>query len=270
MSAADGHWPGPPRLPPLAAGAAQVWRVDLAVSAARAERLEAALSAEERRRAARYRHARDRRRFVAARASLRCLLAAHMDAEPAEVAFVYGVNGKPALASGGPSFNLSHSHDLALIALTRGRDVGIDVERIRPLTAAPRIAARLWTGREAAALEALAGDERLAAFHATWTRKEAVVKGLGVGLSGRLDGFEVPTDGAPTSRSLRVAGRDGRAEAWWLSDLRPAPGYVGALALRGCEGPVACWAWPSERDRAASRPHRAAPGSLPAALSASA
>ena len=247
MTAASGPWRRPSRLPALSPGAAQVWSVALDLSHADAKRLEAVLCAEERRRAARYRRRQDRVRFIAARAALRCLLAAHLGAEPRALAFAYGANGKPALSPGGGlEFNLSHSGDLAVIALAHDREVGVDVERLRPLSSAQRIAERLWSSGEAAALGTLDEDERLTAFFATWTRKEAVVKALGEGITDRLDGFQVPTGSAPGGGALHIPGHEGRADAWWLTDLRPAPGYLGALVLLGFEVPVSCWRWPPQ------------------------
>jgi 4'-phosphopantetheinyl transferase len=254
VTAASGPWRRPSRLPALSPGAAQVWSVALDLFHTDAKRLEAVLCAEERRRAARYRRDQDRIRFIAARATLRCLLAAHLGAEPRALAFAYGANGKPALIptlldigpGGRLAFNLSHSGDLAVIALAHDREVGVDVERLRPLSSAQRIAERLWSSGEAAALGTLDEDERLTAFFATWTRKEAVVKALGEGITDRLDGFQVPTGPAPGGAALHIPGHEGRADAWWLTDLRPAPGYLGALVLSGSEVPVSCWRWPPQ------------------------
>jgi 4'-phosphopantetheinyl transferase len=260
-----GPWRLPSRLPALPAGTAQVWSVDLDVSRVDAKRLEAVLCEAERRRAARYRRAQDRRRFIAARATLRCLLAAHLDAEPRTLAFAYGANGKPALTTDGLRFNLSHSGDLAAIALARDRAVGVDLEYVRPLSSAQRIAERLWSSDETAALGALDDGGRLTAFFATWTRKEAVVKALGEGITGRLDGFQVPTQAAPTSATLDISGA-----AWWIADLRPAPGYLGTLAVPGTEIPVSCWRWPPQWSihAGSQRRYRAAPGTVLAARSA--
>ena len=278
MTAASGPWRRPSRLPALSPGAAQVWSVALDLSHADAKRLEAVLCAEERRRAARYRRQQDRVRFIAARAALRCLLAAHLGADlgakPRALAFAYGANGKPALSHGGGlEFNLSHSGDLAVIALAHDREVGVDVERLRPLSSAQRIAERLWSSGEAAALGTLDEDERLTAFFATWTRKEAVVKALGEGITGRLDGFQVPAGPAPGGGALHIPGHEGRADAWWLTDLRPAPGYLGAFVLSGSEVPVSCWRWPPQWGLDAlgsARRYRSALGIDPAARSASA
>ncbi len=259
MTVASGPWRRPSRLPALGPGAAQVWSVALDLPHADAKRLEAVLCAEERRRAARYRRRQDRVRFVAARAALRCLLAAHLGAglgaevgaevgpEVGALAFAYGAHGKPALKPGGSlAVNLSRSGDLAVIALAHDREVGVDVERLRPLSPAQRIAERLWSSGEAAARGTLDQDQRRTAFFATWTRKEAAVKALGEGITGWLDDFQVPTGPAPGGTALQIAGHEGRADAWWLTDLRPAPGYLGALVLSGSEVPVSCWHWPPQ------------------------
>ena len=179
--------------------------------------LRAWLSDAERQRAERFRFERDRRRFIVARARLRELLAARLDATPQAVEFAYGNNGKPSLAQRyadrGWRFNVAHCDDVALYAFARDGDVGIDIEAIRPVCEADAIAARFFSCREYAAYAALAPRDRPLGFLECWTRKEAVVKALGDGLCMPLDEFDVS-----------------RAPGWSLRSFSPLPGFIAALA----------------------------------------
>lgn len=208
------------------------------------------LSADERQRAARLRFGRDRARFIVARGALRHILAIYSAVAPPLLEFRYGPRGKPAvrnLSKGDPlSFNLSHSQGVALIAVTRGRDIGVDVERIRPVSAVGEIADRVFSRREAAKLHALPASQKQAAFFACWTRKEAYVKAVGEGLAHPLDRFDVALDPAAPARLLAVDGDARQASRWSLLDLRPAPGYVAAVAVNGRCGSLFCWRWPGD------------------------
>jgi 4'-phosphopantetheinyl transferase len=179
--------------------------------------LRARLSDAEWQRAERFRFERDRRRFIVARARLRELLAARLDATPEAVEFAYGKNGKPGLAQryadSGWRFNVAHCDDVAVYAFSREGDVGIDIEAIRAIGEADAIAARFFSRREYAAYAALAPRDRPVGFLECWTRKEAVVKALGEGLSMPLDEFDVS-----------------RAPGWSLHSFSPLPGFIAALA----------------------------------------
>ena len=139
--------------------------------------------------------ARDRRRFVSCRAALRQILGSLLDAHPGSLQFRAGGQGKPELVSDGPGgessdwrhplrFNVSHSAELALIAVCRGRELGVDIERVRPMAEADRIVASFFSTAEQATFALIPDDARALAFVRGWTRKEAVLKGLGIGLAG--------------------------------------------------------------------------------------
>jgi 4'-phosphopantetheinyl transferase len=200
----------------------------------------APLSAEERRRAARFHFERDRRRFTAARSCLRRLLGAYLGVSPAAIAFGAGPQGKPHLAgppaASGLRFNLSHAGDLALIAVTREREVGADVECIRPVADLARLAASCFSPAERAQLLALQPDDRLAAFFRGWTRKEAYLKARGIGLSCAPERVEVSVRADEPARLLGVPGGPCEAMRWSLWGLTPAPEAVGAVVVegRGC------------------------------------
>lgn len=170
---------------------ARVWLWPLDAPAPAAESL---LSPDERRRAGRFYFDQDRRHFIAARAGLRVLVGAQTGQTPQAVQFQYAAHGKPSLANGDKSlcFNLSHSAGVAIAALTRVGEVGVDIEAVRPSHWAGGIARRYFSPAEIAALAAAPPERQDEAFFRLWTNKEAIVKLLGAGLSFPLPSFSTP------------------------------------------------------------------------------
>lgn len=208
----------------------QIWRVDIAPVAAAIPPLLARLAPDEHTRAERFVFDRHRFRYIRARAALRGLLAHHLDIAPAEVALRLAPGGKPFLADPGTAlhFNISHSGDLALIALTKGSEIGVDLEAVRPRADDwVALARRYFANEEVDALEDYDARERVEAFFRGWTRKEAIVKLLGDGLRVPLDRFVVPLDEAALAPVILS---DGAAVPWHLTPLTPAPMYWGACA----------------------------------------
>jgi 4'-phosphopantetheinyl transferase len=191
------------------------------------------LSAEEHQIANRYRSDRDRAHFVVARGRLRQLLAYRLRTEPAAVDLVATDHGKlklgPAHARCALQFNLSHSGSLAVYAFAPGRAVGVDVEEVRDIPDAERLATRFFSKTEVEALRAVAADRRSLAFLACWTRKEAFVKAIGEGLSHPLDSFDVTIAPEGAARILRVGERTGDRLGWSMEGFQPRPGYIGAV-----------------------------------------
>jgi 4'-phosphopantetheinyl transferase len=174
-----------------------------------------------------------RRRFVTARAALRKLLSKYLRIPPDEVAFDYDTTGKPRLKhSASPSdlqFNLAHSGEMALVAITRGCEVGVDVERLRNVHHWQEISDRFFHSNEVAAIRAQPLAEQLAAFMHCWTGKEAILKALGTGVTRPLDFFVGtchPDDG--NWIDVPVAGR--KSLRCHLQQLAPAADYIGAVA----------------------------------------
>jgi len=141
------------------------------------------------------------------------------------------------------SFNLSHSHGLALYAITRGRRVGFDVELVRPNLENTKIAQRFFSPREVAAINALPTHVHQEAFFKCWTRKEAYIKARGEGLSINLDKIELIIDPAETAVILKSNGNQEEASLWSLKEVLPGPGYIAALATEGHDWPPAYWQW---------------------------
>jgi 4'-phosphopantetheinyl transferase len=203
------------------------------------------LGAEERARAERFHFARDRDRYVASHGMLRSVLGRYAGQPGPALRFAAGPHGKPALALPAGSdlrFNLSHSGDLALLAVARGREVGVDVEQVAE-RAWMEVARRFFSSREQSLLAELPDGARPEAFFRCWTRKEAYIKARGLGLHANLTAFDVSLAPGEPAALLRAADDPVGPEGWQLVDLAPAPGYAGALAVEGDGWGVACWDW---------------------------
>ena len=230
-------WLAPPETLALGNDEVHVWRATLDQTPSQIQSFRHNLAADELARAERFHFEKDREHFIVARGVLRAILGRYLNRAPEGLSFCYSVHGKPALAgeSGGDAirFNVSHSHGIALYAVTRGREVGVDLERIRSNLAVAEIAERFFSRREAAMLRTLSTEAQCEAFFRFWTRKEACLKARGEGLSSPLDQIDVlPAPGKPDA----VPGAQpdsSEASRWSLQELVPAPGYVAALAVEG-------------------------------------
>ena len=241
----DGHWlewPSAPDYPDLNAGEVHVWVAGLDTSPRVFERLQATLTPDEIVRALRFRAPVDRWRSIVARGVLRNILARYLRRRPEQLEFRYGPLGKPALAGGpaseGLRFNLSHSSGVAVYAVARNREVGIDVEKIEPGLADPQLAQHFFSPREAAAIWEAPPDTRVEAFFNCWTRKEAYVKARGQGFHIPPESFEVST--LPAEPELLV---DEDGFRCTLLSFRPIPGFMMAIAAEGTDWSVGLWGW---------------------------
>ena len=228
----------------LSAREVHLWRVDLQPSDSTCGQLARLLSTDEQQRADRFCFQRDRQRWVVARAALRQILAKYLALPATELQFEYSGHGKPSLHPKllcGVNFNLAHSGDLAVVAVTKAPSIGIDLEVIRPLEDRQAIARRYFSLAEQQAFFSLLPEGQSAAFFRCWTRKEAYLKACGQGLSRALDSFDVSLD-APSlgaielvteapARLLRDALDVAAPDHWHLEHLEPLPGYVGACAV---------------------------------------
>jgi 4'-phosphopantetheinyl transferase len=214
-----------------------LWRVDLAAVAKEQERWHAILSPEERTRAARFHFSRDREYFAATRALLRTILASYLDSDPASLVFRYSEKEKPALQtsqSGDPiEFNVSHSGGAAMLAFSRGRPLGLDVEQIRDNFDHVAIARRFFSEQEQRELAALAPSERCYGFFRCWTRKEAYVKAQGAGLSLPLSQFDVSLKPGDEDALLSTRPDGDEAARWSLREVQAGDGYLAALCVQG-------------------------------------
>jgi 4'-phosphopantetheinyl transferase len=205
------------------------------------------LSKQEQETAARFVRPVDRERFIVAHGILRSLLGNYLAVAPESVEFATNAFGKPDLVQAGVSsalkFNLAHSGNVVLYALTVQRQVGVDVEEIRADIDAMEIAESQFAAEEIEELQRMDKVGRLSSFFRCWTRKEAYVKARGEGLSLALNKFAVPI--VDTS-SLQLSWAEGNSEPskiWTLFNLDPSPGYAAAAVIEGAEVRLLCKKW---------------------------
>lgn len=220
----------------LAPSDVHVWQADLDAPEMVRHRLGRLLVPEEQARAARFYFERDRQRYLAGRGLLRLLLGRYLGRPPEGLELTYNRYGRPSLAGSDNlpplHFNLSHSGPIALFAFTLDRPLGVDVERIRSDLDHEKIAERFFSLRERQVLHNLSAMDMALGFFNAWTRKEAYIKALGMGLSLPLDSFDVTLAPGRPARLLEARQQPGEADHWTLYDLAPRPGYCGALAVR--------------------------------------
>jgi 4'-phosphopantetheinyl transferase len=212
-----------------------LWQVDLAIVAKGEPRWEKILSADERARAARFHFSQDRQYFTATRALLRMLLGSYVDSDPMELVFSYSDKEKPSLnpSASRVEFNVSHSGGIALLAFTRERSLGVDVEQLRENFDHEAIARRFFSEQERRQLAELTPSERFHGFFRCWTRKEAYIKAQGTGLSLPLDQFDVSLRPGEVNALLATRPDSAEAAQWSLREVPVSDGYLAALCVRG-------------------------------------
>ena len=228
-TSSPGHLPRP--------GEVHLWRIPLFPRPEVIEARAGLLTRDETERARRFRFDIHRQRYILRRGALRTLLGAYLGIDPGHVGFGYSARGKPKLvegpAEGSLEFNLSDSEDWALLGVVLERSIGVDIEHLRPIPEIDTLARDHFSDRECRVFQRLGPDQRLRGFYDCWTRKEAWLKARGEGITAPLDGFDVTLGPEEAPRLLEVRGAPAEAGRWSLSACRPAPGYVGAVALLG-------------------------------------
>ena len=200
------------------------------------ERLRRTLSRDESGRAERLRPGSGRDMFVATRGILRRILSLYLGEEPGEIEFGYGKGGKPFVRGTGNtppiSFNLSHSHEVAMYAFAAGREVGIDVERLRDVRKPEDVIRRFFSETESEFYRSRPEELRLEAFFRLWTFREASVKASGRGVFTKDKGLVIP--GAPPGSWLHDPGNPvSIGGSWSLVGVDALEGYVAAVAVEG-------------------------------------
>jgi 4'-phosphopantetheinyl transferase len=243
-------WRTPPATLLLDWDAVHVWRIHPLARPVPANPAEWHLSPAERERGARFHFEQDRKRFVGGREALRLILSRYLESPPADIEFGFRAHGKPYLepepGCRSLSFNLSHSGDFVLIAVANNREVGVDVEKIRPEIDLERIARRFFSPGEVESLTSLAEALRPTAFFRCWTRKEAYVKARGGGLAIPTNQFDVTLlPGAPAAL-LETRGDPEEAARWSLHNVELCEGYQAALAVEGTPAQICFWGFEPE------------------------
>ena len=211
-----------------------VWQWNHDAAFAHGGDLYAVLSDDERARAARFLVEEPRREFVATRATVRQVLGNYLNVAAKSLQFKYADRGKPSLANANNDafqFNISHSGDISVLAIVRSREIGIDIEQIRPDVEASALAERFFSPDERNRLLKLHGEHLAHGFFRLWTRKEAYIKARGDGLSLALDSFDVSLEAGEQSALLHTRPDALQAKKWTVSDLHMPRGYEGALAF---------------------------------------
>jgi 4'-phosphopantetheinyl transferase len=228
-----------------------IWLAVLEQPPALRQKLAQWLSQDEHQQAQRFLVERERQRYMVARGVLRGILGAYLGQNPAKLRFVYGPHGKPALHPEENdrllSFNVSHSYGLALYAVTQGREIGVDLEQMRPLDDLERLARHCFSAGECASLLSLPPALQHQAFYACWTRKEALIKATGEGLSRDLKQFEVSCAPGEPARILRWEGEEDLGR-WTLEGVVVPSEFAGALAVEGHCGELTYRTWEPAQD----------------------
>jgi 4'-phosphopantetheinyl transferase len=214
-----------------------IWLTELDQVPERLNRLWHILSADERARAERFHFNTDRDRFIVAHGALRNIIGGYLEVDPAQLEFKTNSYGKPSLSAEYQTadlrFNFSHSHSLAVYAITQGRELGVDVEYLMDSYAGEQIAERFFSPQEVATLRSLPEHLQKEAFFNCWTRKEAFVKAKGEGLSIPLDQFDVALTPGEPAALLNTKWDLKEASQWTIHNLNAGPGYAAALAVKG-------------------------------------
>ncbi len=245
----DGVWKNPEQPPILDNNQIHVWRANLDLPDAEIVRLASLLSPDEIARANKFRFHHLKTRFTAARGILRHLLANYLSINPCDIEFEYGDRGKPRLSSSQhPSFlefNISHSQEYALFGFTYNDLIGVDLEYIREMTDALKIAQRFFSVREYELLRTTEKEAQPELFFTLWTAKEAYLKAVGKGLAGSLDSVEIELNQPQSPRLQAIQGDKATAAEWSLYPCLPATDYLGAIAIQTPQSPkqINFWHW---------------------------
>jgi len=219
--------------------AIDIWRIDLNWDSSKVSQSIKNLSPDEEEKARSFRFEKDRDRYIVARNSLRIIIGNYLDIKPDQIRFSYNKYGKPFLDNGNQElrFNLSHSRDIALIAVTSGAEVGVDVEYLDDELDVMTLANTILSETETSMLEKLPADSQTKTFFKAWTRKEAFLKALGKGFSETAD--RLPTSALMTEAKISVKITGGQSDkSWWLASFPINRDYSAAVAAEGDIGTI--------------------------------
>jgi 4'-phosphopantetheinyl transferase len=240
-------WSSPPIVLEIEPHQVDIWRIKLDVSTQLLRVLEGMISTDEAERAARFHFPIHRDRFIAAHGCLRDILTRYLPLDSRSLSFSVNDYGKPSLSETfsehALEFNLSHSGDFALVAVTLNRQVGVDVEYMREEVSRVEIARRYFSEREVSDFLSVPPEGQNVTFFNCWTRKEAYIKAHGLGLSLPLDSFDVSL--IPGEPAILRATRPNPQEAvrWTLKHLEVHPNYAAAVAVKGSDLEFRLWNW---------------------------
>ena len=239
-------WSSPPTNLTLGDDEVHVWRASLEIPALQHQQLRKCLTDDEISRANRFVFEKDRNYYIAARGQLRHVLGLYQHQKPEIFQFEYTSHGKPSLVGDDDlNFNLSHSGKLVLYAITRRRELGIDIEWMRPDFSGIEIAEHYFSKNEVAVFQRLPQDLRPDAFFTCWTRKEAYIKAIGEGLSCPLHTFDVAFAPGEAPKLLANRIKPDEVARWSMHDFAAGENYKAALCIEGSGLRVSCWQFPA-------------------------
>ena len=230
------NWQSTSDPPILGRDEVHIWRANLDVSAKEIDKYSDYLSNDEIVRANKFRFPEHRQRFVAARGILRQLLANYLNIRPEKVVFDYGDRGKPKLVQSNNcdrlQFNISHSQGYALYGFTQKCPIGVDLECLREMPDAVKIARRFFSPREFEFIASLDPPQQTKVFFKFWTAKEAYLKAIGTGLAGSLGAVDITLDSSENVDLMAIAGDNNLVKDWSLYSCIPASNCVATIAVQ--------------------------------------
>jgi 4'-phosphopantetheinyl transferase len=219
-----------------------IWRANLNLPREQVQKLINLLSFDELERANRYKFEKHRNRFIVARSTLRKILSIYLNIEPDRLEFEYSDRGKPFLVSfqqDNWQFNLSHSEELAVYAISTNNSIGIDLEYIRTMPDAENIAKRFFAGSEYQWISSFTGEAQTKAFFRCWTAKEAYLKATGEGIAGGLERLQINFADADLLQFKDLSN-------WLLHNFVPQPGYLATVAVENSNNAIDFSYWQLE------------------------
>lgn len=244
------QWLPPPTDWHLGESDLHLWAFSLNRTAFERQQFWQTLTDDEQQRANRFYFEIHKHHFIAARGLLRLLLSNYLFILPTAVHFNYGPNGKPHLDDRHRvkgrmlKFNLSHAQEMGVIGVCWGRELGVDIEKIRPLDDGPQIARRFFSDWEVERFFAVPETKMPEAFFNGWTRKEAFIKAIGDGLSYPLNKFDVTLTPGQKAELVRVEGSQLKASHWELTAYTPEHQYTAALMVERADWNYFTFRWP--------------------------
>lgn len=192
------------------------------------------LSQDEQKRARRFVHAHHQQFFIASRFFLRAVLANYVDVRPESLSFAYSEYGKPSLTDLPElQFNLSHSHQQAILAVGKQTTIGIDIEYLREMDNLLALSERFFSKNEVKYLRSLSKSQQNTAFFQLWTAKEAYLKATGEGVRA-LEDIEVNWfDKRFKDRRLSAQA----LKQWHLLPIVVNANYLSNLAIKSATKP---------------------------------
>ena len=242
-------WQTPRRSLVLEKNRVHIWRANLDLPPAKIANLSNLLSTDEVNRANKFRFVKHKQRFIAARGILRELLGNYLDIDPKSLVFQYSDRGKPLLTNSSEAdilqFNISHSHNYGLYGFAIDDLIGVDIEHLREMPDAVKIAKRFFAPVEYEFIASLDSEQQQQVFFRLWTAKEAYLKAVGTGLTGSLAGVTIALDRFYNIDLMTVEGNNLLADSWSIYSCIPTTDYVAAIAVERqiSEGQIDFWHW---------------------------